>query len=213
MNPINPPMTRGQRRVWLALEAQKRRRARAAALSSSALPAPAIVLTTDGHGYLSWTTNFITARAFNIYESVTKTIVAGNASITNPGDRFVDHSGTMPTWLCVVQCDGNGNDIPPYSNWVYTDGDMNAVWNPIILTSDGHGRLVWSLEVAPVGADLNIYRSDDGVTWNGAPFDGWNFADGGRDCSGSAGYFRVCFADANNHDVLPYSNLVYSDGL
>jgi len=158
-------------------------------------------------------TNFITARAFNIYESTTKTVVAGNASITNPGDRFVDHSGTMPTWLCVVQCDGNGHDIPPYSNWVYTDGSLTAVWDAIILSSDGHGRLVWSLQVATTFVDVNIYHSDDGVTWSGAPYDGWDFASGSRDCTGVAGYFRICLCDADGNDVPPYSNPVYSDGL
>jgi hypothetical protein len=36
---------------------------------------------------------------------------------------------------------------------------------------------------------------------------------GARDCSGAAGYFRICVCDDNGDDVLPYSNAVHSDGL
>jgi hypothetical protein len=115
----NPPMTRGQRRVWLALEEQKRRRARAKANSL-----PAILLTSDGHGRLTWTANFTTP-------------------------------------------------------------------------SDG----------------VSIYKSDDGVTWDSHPYDGWTFSAGSRDCSGARGYFRICASDENGNDILPYSNVVYSDGL
>ena len=114
-------MTRGQRRVWLALEEQKRRRKRAAALVQ---PVPAILLASDGHGRLTWTVNF-----------------------TSPYDS------------------------------------------------------------------INIYQSADGVTWGPDTFDGWNLSAGNRDCSGSAGYFRMCICDWDGHDVLPYSNVVHSDGL
>ena len=113
MNQNNPPMTRGQRRAWLALEAQKRRRDRL----------PAILLASDGHGHLTWTVNF-----------------------TSPWDS------------------------------------------------------------------INIYQSADGVTWPADAFDGWDLHSGARDCSGSAGYFRICVCDDNGVDVPPYSNAVYSDG-
>ena len=54
-------MTRGQRSTWLALEAQKRRRNRL----------PAILLTSDGHGHLTWTINFTSPwDSINIYQSV-----------------------------------------------------------------------------------------------------------------------------------------------
>jgi hypothetical protein len=117
----NPPMTRGQRRVWLALEEQRRRRARAARGASAAR---AIVLSSDGHGHLTWTANFTTP-------------------------------------------------------------------------SDG----------------VSIYISDDGVTWGSHPYDGWTFSASSRDCSGARGYFRICASDENGIDILPYSNVVYSDGL
>jgi hypothetical protein len=109
----NPPMTRGQRRVWLALEEQKRRRARL----------PAILLASDGHGHLTWTLNFTS----------------------------------------------------PYGN-------------------------------------INIYKSADGVTWGTVHFDGCDLHSGARDCSGAPGYFRICICDDNGADVPPYSNAVYSDG-
>jgi len=114
-------MTRGQRRVWLALEEQKRRRARA---SASVGPEPAILLASDGHGRLTWTLNFTT----------------------------------------------------PYDS-------------------------------------ISIYKSDDGVSWGSDSYDGWDLASGNRDCSGTAGYFRICLCDFDGHDVLPYSNAVHSDGL
>jgi hypothetical protein len=117
-------MTVGQRRVWLALEEQKRRRLRAAALAAPVDPVPAILLASDGHGHLTWTLNF-----------------------TSPYDQ------------------------------------------------------------------ISIYQSADGVTWGTDAFDGWDLASGNRDCSGSTGYFRICVCDWDGNDVLPYSNVVYSDGL
>lgn len=116
-------MTFGQRRAWLALEEQKRRRARAAALAAPADPVPAILLASDGHGHLTWTVNF-----------------------TSQHDS------------------------------------------------------------------INIYESADDVTWGADAYDGWDLHSGARDCSGSAGYFRICVCDDNGADVPPYSNAVYSDG-
>jgi hypothetical protein len=124
LKPGSPPLTRGQRRTWLAVAAQKRRRARAAAASAPAEPEPAILLASDGHGHLTWTLNF-----------------------TSPYDA------------------------------------------------------------------INIYQSADGVTWPSDAFDGWDLASGNRDCSGAAGYFRICICDSDGNDVLPYSNAVDSDGL
>lgn len=121
MNPSNPPMTVGQRRTWLALEEQKRRRKRAAALTA---PVPAIILTSDGHGRLSWTLNF----------------------------------------------------------------------------TSQYGQ-------------INIYWCIDGVTWGTHEIDSWDLAAGNHDNSGTAGYFRICICDWDGNDVLPYSNVVHSDGL
>jgi hypothetical protein len=83
----------------------------------------------------------------------------------------------------------------------------------IQLASDGHGHLTWTLNFTSPFDSINIYQSADGVTWPSTAYDGWNLSAGNRDCSGSAGYFRICVCDGNGVDVPPYSNAVYSDGL
>ena len=83
----------------------------------------------------------------------------------------------------------------------------------ILLSSDGHGHLTWTLNFTSPYTGINIYKSADGVTWGGHTYDGWDLAAGNRDCSGDAGYFRICICDDDGIDVPPYSNAVYSDGL
>jgi hypothetical protein len=83
----------------------------------------------------------------------------------------------------------------------------------ILLASDGHGHLTWTLNFTTSYDTVNIYKSDDGETWDSDPYDGGNLAAGNRDCSGAAGYFRICVCDFAGVDVPPYSNAVYSDGL
>ena len=79
------------------------------------------------------------------------------------------------------------------------------------LWSDGHGRLSWSCNVySPDG--FGICQSDDGVNWNDA-YDGAGDTDTSRDESGAAGYFRIVRTDEQGVVMLPYSNVVYSDGL
>ena len=91
----------------------------------------------------------------------------------------------------------------------------------ILLTSDGHGRLSWTINFIPQDDDsqpglpyncVNLYMSADGVTW-GDNFDSGDLWPGSYDASGGAGYFRICICDWNGYDVPPYSNAVYSDGL
>ena len=91
----------------------------------------------------------------------------------------------------------------------------------ILLTSDGHGHLTWTYNFVPPSDDsqpgipysgINIYKSDDGVTWPSGTYDGWELAAGNRDCSGDPGWFRICICDWDGNDVMPYSNAVYSDG-
>jgi hypothetical protein len=83
----------------------------------------------------------------------------------------------------------------------------------VYLTSDGHGRLAWSLNFTTECDNINIYMSDDGVTWGPDAYDGWFLSAGYRECTGVPGYFRICPCDALGRDVPPYSNAVYSDGL
>ena len=91
----------------------------------------------------------------------------------------------------------------------------------ILLTSDGHGHLSWTINFIPQDDDsqpglpyncVNLYWSVDGVTW-GDNFDSGDLWPGSYDGSGGAGYFRICICDWNGYDVPPYSNAVYSDGL
>ena len=113
MNPSNPPMTRGQRRTWLALEAQQRRRKRAAAVLG-------IVLSSDGHGRLAWTCNLPAGSTFTICFSV-DTIGWDDAYDGTDGDLYRDCSGS-PGYFRVAQTDGIGGVILPYSNVVHSDG-------------------------------------------------------------------------------------------
>ena len=83
----------------------------------------------------------------------------------------------------------------------------------ILLASDGHGHLTWTWNFTSPYDGINIYKSDDGVTWPSHTYDGWGLSAGNRDCSGDPGWFRICICDWDGNDVLPYSNVVHSDGL
>jgi hypothetical protein len=92
----------------------------------------------------------------------------------------------------------------------------------ILLKSDGHGRLTWTINFIPQCDDsqpglpyntVEIYLSADGVTWSSHGFDGGDLYPGYYDGSGNQGYFRICIVDWGGLDVPPYSNVVYSDGL
>jgi hypothetical protein len=73
--------------------------------------------------------------------------------------------------------------------------------------------LTWTVNFTSQYDGINIYKSADGMTWPGTTYAGWNLHSGACDCSGSAGYFRICVCDGNGVDVSPYSNAVHSDGL
>jgi hypothetical protein len=80
----------------------------------------------------------------------------------------------------------------------------------LILSSDGHGHLTWISNVVTV-CGFNIYRSDDGINWS---YYDTQYPDLlYRDCSGQSGFFRISGADDDGNPILPYSNVVYSDGL
>jgi hypothetical protein len=109
-------MTRGQRRAWLALEEQKRRRARAKANS-----VPAILLTSDGHGRLTWTLNFQAVYGFSIYRSSDGLAWGHAIDGADPGTRSATECG-VAGYLRICANDADGNDALPYSNGVYSDG-------------------------------------------------------------------------------------------
>ena len=81
----------------------------------------------------------------------------------------------------------------------------------IVLSSDGHGHLTWTCSVIPEYV-FTIAYSDDGIVWTDYA-DGANPTDTSRDMSGTGGYFRIARTDADGLAVLPWSNVVYSDGL
>jgi len=83
----------------------------------------------------------------------------------------------------------------------------------ILLDSDGHGHLTWTLNFTTEYDGLNCYWSADGVNWPDPAFDGAPIAAGAWDCSGIEGYLRICVCDWDGGDIPPYSNAVYSDGL
>ena len=111
-------MTRGQRRAWLALEEQKRRRARAA---NGVSAARAILLTSDGHGRLTWTVNFEVEGDFSIYWSADGLTWGHSIDGADLVARAANLSGTAGYYR-ICASDGAGNDVLPYSNAVYSDG-------------------------------------------------------------------------------------------
>ena len=81
----------------------------------------------------------------------------------------------------------------------------------LILSSDGHGHLTWISNVV-TNVGFNIYHSDNGISWD--DYDSQYPDLLYRDCSGQSGYFRIALAgDEDGDPMLPYSNVVYSDGL
>ncbi|MGH7992918.1 MAG: hypothetical protein ACREDQ_05340, partial [Limisphaerales bacterium] len=110
----------------------------------------------------------------------------------------------------VVGVDSGGNEITAHSNIVRPDDAVNPA-NVIVLNSDGHGRLTWTLNF-PSDWAFNIYCSADGLTW-GHSYDGTDSGARSVEECGAAGYFRICQCDWDGVDILPYSNVVHSDGL
>jgi hypothetical protein len=110
-------MTVGQRRVWLALEEQKRRRARQSPLP----PLVELVLSSDGHGRLTWTCNVPSPFGFCICH----TDDDGNWNDYYDGadgnTTSMDESN-YAGYIRVARVDENGYVMPPYSNVVYSDG-------------------------------------------------------------------------------------------
>jgi hypothetical protein len=133
-------------------------------------------------------------------------VVTGDAPF---GTTRFNLAGSNAGYYRVCWEDSGGMPHAPFSNVIKFVPPAPA----ILLTSNGHGLLFWTLNFTAGYADISIYKSDDGVTWGSHPYDGWNLSAGSRDCSGARGYFRICLTDQNGNDVLPYSNVVYSDGL
>jgi hypothetical protein len=197
-------MTGGQRRVWLALAEQKRRRARAAGGS-----APSLTITLVGSVINIVQVGSDQGIAIGIQRSDD-----GNFGEYVDGDKAFgaaswDLAGEAAGYYRICFESEDGRAIAPFSNSI----QFAPVAPAILLASDGHGHLTWTLNFTSPYDQISIYQSADGVTWGTDAFDGWDLASGNRDCSGSAGYFRICICDWDGNDVLPFSNVVYSDGL
>jgi hypothetical protein len=105
-------MTHGQRRTWLTLAAQKRRRERAATLG--------IVLSSDGHGRLNWTANGPAELGFSISYSADG--IVWNDTFATTGGQFSCNCSGTAGYFRVAQAATNGLVLLPYSNAVYSDG-------------------------------------------------------------------------------------------
>jgi hypothetical protein len=197
-------MTVGQRRIWLALEEQKRRRRRGAVGL-----APSLTITLVGS-----VINIVQVGPDQGIAIAIQRSDAGNFGESVDGDQAFgatswDLAGESAGYYRICFEAEDGSAIAPFSNVI----QFAPVAPAILLASDGHGHLTWTLNFTSPYDSINIYQSDDGVTWPSSPYDGWDLASGNRDCSGAAGYFRICICDENGADVMPYSNAVYSDGL
>jgi len=183
------------RRGWLATWLHKRQQARRGPVLAAMSPA-----------LIVWQWSSVNPVGWNIYVGYDGTNYHLAASVA--GNVFQYAVQEASAWTYIVGVDGNGNETTAHSNAVRPIEAVNPA-NVIVLSSDGHGHLTWTLNFNSVFG-FNIYLSADGVTW-GHTFDG---ADGRSvDESGAAGYFRICQCDWDGMDILPYSNVVYSDGL
>lgn len=187
-------MNRG---AWIALEMQKRRRTRRMPFLIALSPSS-----------IQWRWSNLNPAHWNIYISFDGVNFQNSRSVD--GSVFQYFPDSSSAWTFVVGVDGNGNEITERSNVVHPIEAVNPS-NVIVLSSDGHGRLTWTLNFdSPFG--FTIYLCSDGVSW-GHSLDGTGGGARTADESGFAGYLRICQGDWDGNDILPYSNVVYSDGL
>ena len=190
-------MTVGQRRVWLALEEQKRRRARRGPLLSAQSP-----------GLIVWQWSSVNPVRWNVYTSFDGTNYSLVGSVAGNVFQYIPESGSA--WTYIVGVDGNGNEITAHSNAVRPDDAVNPA-NVIVLNSDGHGHLTWTLNFTS-DTGINIYQAPTARP-GATPLTVAMVGARAVDESGAAGYFRICLCDGDGVDVPPFSNAVHSDGI
>jgi len=202
---------------WLAAWLQKRRRERQQQLAPS-FPAPSLAAVARGVSETTWQAvapvdvdGWQFCLSDNAFHPEVKTFDRWVYEADSPDTEFVIVNATTAT---VTQefayCAARYRVGATWSSWTGVV-DRTILTPLLVLSSDGHGRLSWTLNfITPYG--FSIYRSDDGVTW-GSPCDGTDVGATSADESGVAGYLRICQADWDGLDVLPYSNVVHSDGL
>ena len=99
------------RRGWLAHWAQKRRRKQAATLG--------ILLTSDGHGRLSWTANGPAKYGYSISYSTDHSTWIDNYYVTD--QLSLDCHG-LAGYYRVAKASAANGVVLPFSNGVYSDG-------------------------------------------------------------------------------------------
>jgi hypothetical protein len=204
------------RRGWLALWLQKRRRAR----QNKTLSAPSLVSLGTVAGDTTWRAvapvavdgwQFCTND--NAFNPEVKSFDQWVADADSPDTEFVVVNATTATvTVDFGWCAARYRVGTTWSPWT---GVLDATVIPppveLVLSSDGHGHLTWTCNVE-VEFGFNIYHSNDGVNWSNYDAQYPNLFY--RDCSGDPGYFRIALSgDEDGNPMLPYSNVVYSDGL
>jgi hypothetical protein len=215
-------------RGWLATWLQKQRRARQGR-SAQSFPAPSLVSLGSVAGDTTW--RAVAPIAVDDWQFCTND--GAFDPQVKPFDQWVSGADSPDT--AFVNVDAKTATVTVDFGWCAARYQVGNVWSSwtdvvtatvivppaIVLSSDGHGHLTWTYNFVPPSDasqpgipfdGINIYKSDDGVTWPSRSYDGWDLGSGNRDCSGDPGWFRICICDSDGNDVPPYSNAVYSDG-
>jgi len=204
------------RRGWLAMWLQKRRRAR----QNKSLPAPSLVSLGTVAGDTTWqavapvvVNDWQFCTTDSAFDPAVKSFDQWVADADFPDTEFVIiNAATTTVTADFTYCAARYLVGTTWSSWTGVV-DKTVIEPPVqlVLTSDGHGRLSWSSNVfSPY--EYAIGYSSDGVTFNDE-YDGSTNGNMTRDLSGLAGYYRVSRTDDEGNVVFPHSNMVYSDGL
>ena len=204
------------RRGWLAIWLQERRRAR----QNKSLPAPSLVSLGTVAGDTTWRAvapkavddwQFCTTD--NAFDPQVKSFDQWVYEADAPDTDFINiNSMTATVTVDFAYCAARYRVGATWSSWTGVF-DATVIPQPtqLVLSSDGHGHLTWTCNVEVVFG-FNIYHSNDGINWDNYDAQYPNLFY--RDCSGQSGYFRIALSgDEDGNPMLPYSNMVYSDGL
>ena len=194
-------MTRGQRRVWLALEAQKRRRKRAALGS-----APSLTISMAGE-----VINIVQVGPNQGIGLGMQRSADGNFGPYADGDKAFgatswDLTGEPAGYYRICFEDESGLAIAPFSNVVQL---LPASSLTITLV----GSVIHIVQVGPnQGIALGMQRSDD-LNF-GQSVDADNaFGATTWDLTGEqAGNYRITFEAQDGSAIAPFSNVVYFAG-
>ena len=200
------------RRGWLAIWLQERRRARQhKSLSATSLVSLGTVL-----GDTTW--RAVAPEAVDDWQFCTtdstfnpevKSFDQWVADADFPDTEFTIVNATTATvTVDFAYCAARYRVGATWSNWTGVV-DVTVIAQ-LVLSSDGHGHLTWSCNFI-VDTAFIIQRSDDGVNWS--DYDAQDCDKFYRDSSGYAGFYRIAIGDEDGNAVPPYSNMVYSDGL